>query len=98
MSRENQYAKNLLGSRGRRASATLLTWLEDNIKHKLTDDEWDEMRSKVLAVVGDFQDLAMDMVASDTGVINDYWADALAEIKDSLRRIENGAFALQADR
>lgn len=97
MSRENQYAKNLLGSRGRRASATLLTYLEDNIKHKLTDEEWEEIRGKVLGVIGDFQDLAMDMVASDTGIINDFWAEALTEIKDSLRRID-GHLAVPADR
>jgi hypothetical protein len=97
MSQENSFAKNLLAQRGRRAAATLLTWLEDNIQHNLTTEEWEETRSKVLYVLGEFQDLAMDMVTSDTGVINDYWVQALTEIRDRLRSID-GHNKIPADR
>lgn len=101
MTQENGFAKNLIAQRGRRASATLLTWLEDNVKDRLSDEEWEAMRSKVLSVVGEFQDLATDMVVSETGVINDYWAEAIADIKDTMRRIErsvDGHVAVSSDR
>lgn len=97
MSGENNYAKKLLAQRGRRAAATLLTYLEDNTRGKLTNAEWEDLRGKVLAVIGDFQDLAMDMVASETGAINEHWANAIAEIHDVLRRID-GHLAVPADR
>lgn len=91
---DNSYAKNLLATRGRRAVATLLTWLEDHAYEHLPPEIQEATRGKVLSIIGEFQDLAMDMVASETGTINDYWAEALTEIQDSLRRIEHGHSAL----
>jgi hypothetical protein len=88
MTDNNSFAKNLLATRGRRAVATLLTWLEDNAYQYLPADVQTETRGKVLSVIGEFQDLAMDMVASDTGIINDFWAEELAEMKSLLRRID----------
>lgn len=86
MTDNNSFAKNLLATRGRRAVATLLTWLEDNAYQYLPPEVQTETRGKVLSVIGEFQDLAMDMVASDTGVINDFWAEGLAEIKAEIRK------------
>lgn len=88
MTDNNSFAKNLLATRGRRAVATLLTWLEDNVYEHIPGELQTETRGKVLGVIGEFQDLAMDMVASDTGVINDYWAEELAEVKTLLRKID----------
>lgn len=87
MTDNNSFAKNLLATRGRRAVATLLTWLEDNVYEKIPPELQSEVRGKVLSVIGEFQDLAMDMVASDTGVINDYWVEGLEQIMKELRRI-----------
>lgn len=83
----NSYAKNLLNRRGRRTVATILTWLEENIWQYVPEDKQQEARSKILSVVSDFQDLAMDMVASDTGVINDYWVEALDSLHQELKSI-----------
>lgn len=88
MTDENSYPKNLLAKRGRRAVATLLTWFEDNVYPEVDKDLQIEIRSKVMMVVGDFQDLAMDMVASETGVINGHWADAIAEMHDIMKRVD----------
>lgn len=87
MTDNNSFAKNLLATRGRRTVATLLTWLEAHVYEHIPADLQNETRGKVLSTVGEFQDLAMDMVASDTGIINDFWATELADIKAELRRI-----------
>lgn len=79
------YAANLLAKRGRRTSATLLTYIEKNFKNRLNSDEWEQLRQKILDTVGDFQDLATDMVAADTAAINEFWIDALVEIRKAIK-------------
>jgi len=85
---ENSYAKNLLAQRGRRASATLLTWLENNVYEFVTPELQGEIRGKVLQIISEYQDLAMDMVASDTGTINEFWVEELDRIHSTLRSID----------
>lgn len=85
MSDANSYAKNLLAVRGRRNIATLLTWMEKNVWPHIEQDLQSEARSKIMAVLGDFQDLAMDMVAADTGTINDFWVEELGKLHESIR-------------
>lgn len=82
---ENNFARNLLNMRGRRAMATLLTQLEASVQPHVDAETWNNVRSSVLTVIGDFQDLAMDMISAETGVINDYWAEKLEQIHDAVR-------------
>lgn len=83
----NSYAKNLLGTRGRRCVATILTHLENNVWEHVPEDVQRRARSHILATVGEFQDLAMDMVIADTGVINDFWVEELEKIHKEIRNI-----------
>jgi hypothetical protein len=84
----DSYAKNLLAVRGRRCVATLLTYLEDHAWEHLTEETRHQIRSKVMSTIGEFQDLAMDMVAADTGSINQFWVDELEKLHDRIRELK----------
>jgi hypothetical protein len=83
----NNYAKNLLRTRGRRCVATILTHLEDNVWKHVPEDVQRQARSRILATVGEFQDLAMDMVVADTGAINEFWVQELEKIHKEIRNV-----------
>lgn len=85
MSSDNTYAQRLLAARGRRAAATILSYLERSLKVHLSEDEWQRTRMKVLETVAEFQDFAIDMIKAEDGVINEYWADALDRIHNELK-------------
>ena len=87
---DNSYAKNLINKRGRRCVATILTYLEENVWMYLSKDEQQAVRGHVLSTVGEFQDLAMDMVTSDTGAINDFWVEELEKVHQSIRELSRG--------
>lgn len=84
-------AKDLLRTRGRRAVATMLTYMEEHVWPEIPKEQRDEIqaqaRAKILAIMGDYQDLAMDMVSSETGAINEYWVDELAKLHDEIGRL-----------
>ncbi len=86
----NSYAKNLLRTRGRRCVATILTHLEENVWESVPPEVQRQARSHILSTVGEFQDLAMDMVVADTGTINDFWVEELEKLHKEIRNI-NGA-------
>ena len=94
----NSYAKNLLATRGRRSVATLLTWMEAHVWSHLEETLQQDARSKIMSVIGDFQDLAMDMVAAETGTINDFWVEELDKLHRSIRRANGGRTQVQGDR
>jgi len=85
MKNNNDFAKNLVANRARRCSATILTWMENNIYEYLPNEKQQAVRSTVLQNVNDLSDIAIDIVKSDTGQINEFWVEELAEIKDMLR-------------
>lgn len=85
MKNNNDFAKNLVANRARRCSATILTWMENNIYEFLPNEKQQAVRSTVLQNVNDLSDIAIDIVKSDTGQINEFWVEELAEIKDMLR-------------
>ncbi len=91
-------ARDLLSTRGRRAIATLLTYMEENVWPELPDEVQPQVqaaaRSKILAVLGDYQDLAMDLIASEDATINEFWVDELAKIHDEIRRLRGHPAAL----
>lgn len=82
---ENDFAKNLVSARSRRTVATILTWLENNVYEFLPAELQANTRSIVLSNVNDLSDLAIDIVKSDTGVINEFW---VAELKNLHERID----------
>jgi hypothetical protein len=83
----NDFAKNLVANRARRCSATILTWMENNIYEYLPREAQTQVRSTILSNVNDLSDIAIDIVKSDTGHINEFWVEELAELKDLIREI-----------
>jgi len=95
-------AKDLLATRGRRTIATLLTYMEENVWPHLDDEvqpeAQDAARAKILSLLGDYQDLAMDMVSSETGAINEFWVDELARLHDRIGRLDGNPAPLSHSR
>ena len=87
MTASNDFAKNLVANRARRCSATILTWMENNIYEFLPREQQESVRRTVLSNVNDLSDIAIDIVKSDTSQINEFWVEELAEIKDMLREV-----------
>ena len=81
---QNDFAKNLVSNRSRRTVATILTWMENNVYEYLPDDVQVNARSIILSNVNDLSDLAMDIVKSDTGQINEYWVTELKDLKERI--------------
>ena len=83
---ENTMAANLLGRRGNRASAVVLSWLEDNVYEHISEDLQRQTRQVVLDNINGFKDLATDIVKSDTAYMNQVWVEKLDQIHDELRK------------
>jgi hypothetical protein len=85
-------ARDLLATRGRRTIATLLTYMEENVWPELPDEVRMHVqaaaRSKILSVLGDYQDLAMDLIASEDATINEFWVEELARLHDRIGRLD----------
>jgi len=87
----NNTAVNLVAKRGNRCSATILTFLEDQAKPRLDPGEWERMRQVILDNVNDFKDLAIDIVRSETDIINDRWLEQITAIHDELRKLRRAS-------
>lgn len=83
---ENTMAANLVQTRGNRVSATMLSWLEDNVYEFLEEDLQRRIRQMVLDNVNGFKDLTIDIVKSDTAYMNQLWVEKLDEIHKEIRR------------
>lgn len=86
MNQNNDFAKNLVANRARRCSATILTWLENNVYDDIPKEKHQAVRKTILSNVNDLSDIAIDIVKSDTGQINEFWVEELAAIKDLIRQ------------
>ena len=81
-------AANLVATRGNRCSASILGYLENNIydSHpEITTHEQKQLRQFVLDTINNFKDLSIDIVKSDTAVINDEWAKKIDEIHQAIK-------------
>ncbi len=85
-------AANLVATRGNRCSAAILGWLEENVypEYEIDHDMQRRIRQHILDQVNSFKDLSIDIVKSETAVVNELWVQKLAEIHEELSRI-NGA-------
>ncbi len=86
MNTQNSMAVNLIQQRGNRCTATLLSWMEDNIKEDLPDGLWPALRREVMDDINEFKDLAIDVVKSDAAMINEVYMDQVRQIHDWMRR------------
>jgi sugar-specific transcriptional regulator TrmB len=87
MSNENTMAVNLIKQRGNRATASLLTYMENNVQEYIPDEVWNRTRREVLDAINGFKDLAIDVVKSDTAILNEEYLQALTDIKSELRNL-----------
>ena len=85
-------AANLVATRGNRCSAAVLGWVEENLykEYEIDSAMQRRLRQQVLDQINMFKDLAMDIVKSETAVINEVYAQKLDEIHEELRAL-NGA-------
>ena len=86
MNSNNSMAANLVQKRGNRCTATLLSWMEENIKDDLPPELWGPLRRRVMDDINEFKDLAIDVVKSETALVNDVYIQQIAEIHDWMRR------------
>lgn len=85
MNQQNTMAANLIATRGNRATAVILSWLEENAYEYLPEEVQRETRQMILDQINVFKDLAIDIVKSDTAYINQIWVEKLDAIHEDLR-------------
>jgi hypothetical protein len=89
MRANNSMAANLVATRGNRTSAAILGWLEENLYTEvpqISTETQKRIRQMILDQVNAFKDLSIDIVKSESAVINQEWVDKLDAIHDELRR------------
>jgi len=89
MNTTNSMATNLVATRGNRCSASILGWLETNLYTAVPQIDTrmqKQVRQMILDNVNAFKDLSMDIVKSETAVINDEWVTKLDEIHAAVRK------------
>lgn len=85
----NSTTANLVATRGNRTSAAILGWLEENLYEEypgIPTVMQKRIRQMVLDNVNSFKDLAIDIVKSESSVINEEWVAKLDAIHAELRR------------
>jgi len=89
---KNSMAANLVATRGNRCSASILGWIEENLykEYDIDPKMQRRLRQQVLDQVNSFKDLSMDIVKSETAVMNEVWVEKLNEIHEEIR-VLNGA-------
>lgn len=85
MTTDNSMAANLIASRGNRCTAVILGWLEGNVYPSLPPELQRQTRQVVLDQINSFKDLAIDVVKSDTAIMNQVWVSKLDEIHQELK-------------
>jgi len=85
-------AVNLVSTRGNRCSAAVLGWIEENLytEYEIEPAMQRRLRQQILDQINMFKDLSMDIVKSETAVINEEYMNRLDEIHEQLRAL-NGA-------
>lgn len=86
----SELARSMLIERRKRLVGSLLDYVEKNIYRHLTPTERTELRKKVIADVGSYHDVCLDLIkasVNDGTVINE---EALAAIHELNRHMRNG--------
>jgi hypothetical protein len=84
------FVRNLLNEQRRRAVGSLMQYLEGNVYKHLTDQERKELRSRVIASIGAYHDVCLDMLkasVNDGTVMNDEAARLLASLNGKVDRL-----------
>jgi hypothetical protein len=87
--------KEYLRVRGRRVTATVMTTLEEHAWEHIPEDQQRHIRSVVLSTIAEYQDLAMDLVSSEQGSINEFWVEELSKIHKELRALNGSTMGIR---
>lgn len=87
MNDANTMAARLIAARGNRCTASILGWMERNVKDDMPDNTWRAMRQTIMEQINGFKDLAIDVVKSDTAYVNELWIEKLEELHNDIRGI-----------
>lgn len=93
MNESNSMAANLVATRGNRCTAVILGYLEENVYRdvpQISTSMQKQIRQVVLDQVNAFKDLAIDIVKSDTALMNQVWVEKLDQIHEEIRDMRNG--------
>lgn len=91
--KNNSMAANLVATRGNRCSAAILGWIEENLykEYDIDPKMRGRLRQQILDQVNALKDLSIDIVKSETAVVNEIWVEKLTEIHHELRQINGSA-------
>ncbi len=88
MKQPSSMTAKLVATRGNRCSASILGWMETNVYPKypeISTQTQKQIRQMILDNVNAFKDLSIDIVKSETSVLNDVWVQKLDAIHEELR-------------
>ena len=87
----SELARNMLIERRKRLVGSLLEYMEKKVYHRLPANERTELRKKVIAEVGSYHDVCLDLVkasVNDGVLVNE---EAIAAIHELNRNLTNHA-------
>lgn len=87
----NSMAANLVAKRGNRVTASILGFLEETLYRdhpEITTKEQKKIRQVILDGINEFKDLAIDIVKSETAIVNELWVQKIDELHKDLRHIK----------
>ncbi len=86
----NSMAANLVATRGNRCTAAILGYLEDEVYSRVPEIDTAiqrQIRQVVLDQINAFKDLAIDIVKSDTALMNQVWVEKIDELREEVRSL-----------
>jgi hypothetical protein len=86
-------AVNLVATRGNRATATILGAVETEIYNSFEIPEAvrKKLRQIILDQMNGYKDLVIDIVKSETAVINEHYLQQISEIHQGIQELKRGA-------
>lgn len=90
MSSNNSMAANLVATRGNRTTATILSAIEDEIYETVhvPDPVKRKIRQIVLDQMNGYKDLVIDIVKSETAIVNEHWLNQIEEIHTAIQSLK----------
>ena len=92
-----QFVRNMLNEQRKRAVGSLMQYLEANVYDRLSIEERQELRARVLAAIGQYHDTCLDMMKAsinDGTLINEDAVRMLAKLNSDVthlrREVANG--------
>jgi hypothetical protein len=83
-------AANLVAARGNRTTATILSTIETEIYMDIhvPDPVKRKVRQIVLDQMNGYKDLVIDIVKSDTALLNEHWVSQIDEIHKAIKELK----------